>query len=375
MELWDAIVVGAGPAGCAAAWDLAASGRAVLLLDRADFPRNKACAGGLTRKSLRALRYPVGPVTREVVSAIMVEKRAGEAATLVSRKPVCALTVRRELDEFCLRQTLAAGARFERIGPIHAIDAQRDRVVVRCGRRNIAARFVVGADGVHSRVRQLLHGDGPSWFRRGFALEAEVYPIAGKEHGLLFDFAPVRQGYGWIFPKRDHLNVGLYTDSPGEKLDRARLITWIEARFGKAEVAHVMGQYLGFGAEDAPPAEERVFLAGDAGGFADPLTGEGIHGAIVSGQAAAAAIEGELRGEGRARLLFADNTEALRRDLNLSAAGARWFYRNIDVGFRALTAPVFRGAIINAYANGTKIAALANAVRRFTSAFPGCARS
>jgi flavin-dependent dehydrogenase len=116
MERWDAIVVGAGPAGCAAAYDLAGAGRAVVLLDDAEFPRHKACAGGLTRKSLRALRYSVAPVTRETVSAIVVEKKRGETATLASRSAVCAMTVREELDDFCLRRTMEAGAQFERIG-------------------------------------------------------------------------------------------------------------------------------------------------------------------------------------------------------------------------------------------------------------------
>ena len=122
------MVVGAGPAGCAAAWDLATAGRAVLLLDKAEFPRHKACAGGLTRKSLRALRYSVTPVVRETVSAIVVEKSRAEAATLTSRNPVCAMTVRQELDEYCLQQTLAAGAQFERIGAITGIDVDGDGV-------------------------------------------------------------------------------------------------------------------------------------------------------------------------------------------------------------------------------------------------------
>jgi flavin-dependent dehydrogenase len=76
-ELWDAIVVGAGPAGCAAAYDLAALGRRVLLLDRAAFPRPKACAGGLTMKAVRALRYPIDPVVRRWVNSIDLEGPGG----------------------------------------------------------------------------------------------------------------------------------------------------------------------------------------------------------------------------------------------------------------------------------------------------------
>lgn len=368
-SLWDTLIVGAGPAGCAAAYDLAAAGCRVLLLDRVDFPRHKACAGGLTRKSLRALRYSVEPVTRATISAITVEKNREQSAILASRNPVCAMTVRQELDDFCLRQTRAAGACFARIGPIEAIDATPDAVTLRTANGAWTARFLIGADGVHSRVRQLLEGDHPSWFRRGFALEASVIPRHGADSGLVFDFAPVRQGYGWVFPKRDHLNVGLYTESSSERIDRTRLSAWIGERCDGARIEHITGQYLGFGAENAPPSSGRIFLAGDAGGFADPLTGEGIHGAIASGQAAAAAILSALRGGLPAAQVFAEATAPLRRDLRLSASGARWFYANLDTGFRALTTPLLRGAVINAYANGTQIAALANAVRRFASIF------
>lgn len=369
METWDAIVVGAGPAGCAAAYDLAVANRRVLLLDRAAFPRDKACAGGLTRKSLKALRYSILPVTREMVSAIVVEKRTGEAAILAGRSPVCAMTVRRELDEYCLRKTLDAGAEFLRVGYIEALDAPEGEVRLWAAGQEFRGRFLVGADGVHSRIRQLLYGHAPKWMRRGFALEADVRNTG--ESTLVFDLAAVRQGYGWVFPKGDHLNVGMYMEWAADKIDRQRLLAWIRARFGEARVGNTTGQYLGFGAEDAPAPERRIFLTGDAGGFADPLTGEGIYGAIASGQAAAGAIEAELSGAGTADAAYLDLTAPLRRDLRLSASGARWFYSNLDAGFRALAAPLLRTAVINAYANGTKIAALANTVRRFAAALPG----
>lgn len=369
MERWDTLIVGAGPAGCAAAFDLAAAGRTVLLLDKAEFPRPKACAGGLTRKSLRALRYSVAPIVRATVSAIVVESQRGQAATLSSRSSICAMTVREELDAFCLEKTLAAGAQFGRIGTVTAVEESPEEVVVRTMEGSFRGHFLVGADGANSRIRQLVAGDGPVWFRRGFALEAEVRPRDSSGSELIFDLAPVRRGYGWIFPKRDHLNVGLYTTLSEEKLHRQGLMAYIGERFADARAGNVTGQYLGFGAEEAPPTHGRVFLAGDAGGFADPLTGEGIYGAIASGQAAAAAIHANLRGGPAADGVFIALTARLRQDLRLSASGARWFYANPDMGFRALTAPLFRGAVVNAYANGTKIAALANAVRRFARTF------
>jgi flavin-dependent dehydrogenase len=351
---------------------MARAGRPVLLVDRAEFPRHKACAGGLTRKSLRALRYSVAPIVRATVSAIVVERQPGNAATLSSRSPVCAMTVRQELDSYCLEQTLAAGAQFARIGSIAALEEGSEEVAIHTAGRCFRGCFLIGADGANSRVRRLCNGE-PAWLRRGFALEAEVRPGNGTGSELVFDLAAVRRGYGWIFPKGDHLNIGLYTESGEERLDRAGLMAYVGTRFGGASSGVVTGQYLGFGAEAALPRRGRVFLVGDAGGFADPLTGEGIYGAIASGQAAAAAIDAHLRGEAEADAGFVKLTAQLRQDLRLSASGARWFYTNPELGFRALTAPILRGAVINAYANGAKIAGLANAVRRFARVFTASA--
>src|SRR5258708_22638867 len=114
---YDAMIVGAGPAGCAAAYDLAARGRSVLLLDRRRFPRVKPCAGALTLKALAALRYSVRPVIRYVADSMWMGRRLEERVLFRSRYPVCALTVRAELDDYCLRPTIARGAELRALEP------------------------------------------------------------------------------------------------------------------------------------------------------------------------------------------------------------------------------------------------------------------
>ena len=86
----DVIIVGAGPAGCAAAYDLRQSGRSVLLLDRHEFPRTKACGGGLTVKTLRALRYSIRPVLHRVCQRMRVSFRFERERVLSARAPICA---------------------------------------------------------------------------------------------------------------------------------------------------------------------------------------------------------------------------------------------------------------------------------------------
>jgi len=363
MQTWDAIIVGAGPAGCAAAYDLASADREVLLLDRAIFPRQKACAGGLTLKTVQALRYSIEPVVRQKISHMRLERDGDRSSVLRRRSPYCYMTVRQEFDDYCLRQTLARGAAFKHIRAVEAISEDPSGVTLRVDGEEFRARFVVGADGVHSRIRQLTDG-GKSWFWRAFALEAVVPMTNASEQELVFDFAPVRDGYGWIFPKGDHVNVGLYSYAPEEKIDRPRLAAYLHSRFGSASAEDVIGQYAGFGAAQHKVVPTRTFLVGDAGGFVDPLTGEGIYFAVVSGQAAAAAIEADLESRATAHERFAQVTAKVRADLAVATSGARWFYSNLDYAYRFLSLRLLHPAILSAFANGFNPARLAGRVKK-----------
>jgi len=364
MQTWDAILVGAGPAGCAAAYDLATAGRSVLLLDRAEFPRPKACAGGLTSKTVAALRYSVDPVVRQRLNALTIERDGDHRTVLRRRRDYCFMTVREELDAFCLEKTIAAGARFQRIRAIETIEEEQDGVTLRVDGERLRARFLVGADGVHSQVRRMTDPEAGSWFWRAFALEGCV-KLSGREaEELIFDFAPVKDGYGWFFPKGDHVNVGLYSYDRNEKIDRARLSAYVQGRCGDAMLERVIGQYAGFGAGCHQPRSPRIFLVGDAGGFVDPLTGEGIYFAIVSGQAAAGAIDAALSRGAEAGREFARRTAKLRADLALATSGARWFYGHLDRGYRLLASPLLRGAALRAFAEGMNLAGLARGARK-----------
>lgn len=366
MQTWDAIVVGAGPAGCAAAYDLAAAGREVLLLDRAIFPRQKACAGGLTLKTVKALRYSVDPVVRQKISNMRLERDGSRSSVLRRRSQYCYMTVRQEFDDYCLRQTLAVGAQFQHIRAIEGVSEDPSSVTLRADGQELRGRFLIGADGVHSRVRQLTDG-GQGWFWRAFALEAVVPVADAAKQELVFDFAPVRDGYGWVFPKGDHVNVGLYSYAADEKIDRARLAAYIHSRFRTASAEEMIGQYAGFGAAQHKILPTRTFLVGDAGGFVDPLTGEGIYFAIVTGQAAAEAIKADLKCRATAHERFAQTTAKVRADLAVSTSGARWFYSNLDHAYRILSVRLLQPAILSAFANGFNPARLAGRVKKLAA--------
>src|SRR6201996_7893910 len=147
---YEALIVGAGPAGCAAAYDLARAGKRVLMLDRRSFPRHKACACGLTRTTLRALRYSVEPVVERVCHEVVLQEagprfhegvRVADKSCEVrlrTRKAICAMAVRERFDAFCLEQTLAAGAELRKIDAIVAVRESRESVEIEiaCGDGN-----------------------------------------------------------------------------------------------------------------------------------------------------------------------------------------------------------------------------------------------
>ncbi len=360
-QLWDAIVVGAGPAGCAAAYDLAQAGQSVLLVDKSYFPRPKACAGGLTIKAVKALRYSIDPVVREVVRRVRLE--SGSLCTsLKSREPICVMTVRAELDQYCLDKTIAAGACFKRISALRQIVPSASTVHLLTTGETYRARFLVGADGASGQVRRLC-AEG-SWFSQGFALEVQTAaPKGGAD--LTFDFASVPNGYAWIFPKGDHLNVGVYSQSSAAGLTRSGLLSYVKQRVGSDMLDHVTGQYLGIGAADCeaefvrPELRDRVLLVGDAGGFADPLTGEGIYGALLSGQAAASAILTAARCDSPVAEAFARCLAGYRQTLRFSSRAAAAFYANPARGFKAMRLPLVRRTMVRTYTHGLNVKSLA----------------
>ena len=173
----DILIAGAGPAGCAAAYDLAQAGKHVILLDKRSFPRHKPCACGLTRKTLKALRYSVDPVIERVCNEIVLQsaeaattepdsRRARSTVRVKTRNPICAMAVRERFDAFCLQQTLNAGAEFKKIETILALRELPTHIELDIatadGHRTLTASALIGADGSNGQTRRLsalLHGE------------------------------------------------------------------------------------------------------------------------------------------------------------------------------------------------------------------------
>jgi geranylgeranyl reductase family protein len=293
MEHFDVLVVGAGPAGSATAIHLARAGASVLLVDRARFPRDKPCGGGLTGRALKHLPCPVDPVVEHVVDGMVV--RVGYGAKIARRSDgrLIEMTQRRRLDHHLAEHAAAEGADFRDATPVGEIAIDEDGVTAHVGSSSVRASFLVGADGANGVVAKAA-GLG-SGIVRGVALEGNIpwsaLERAPYEATAWVELGVVPGGYGWVFPKGDHANLGVggwMTEGPKLRghLDRLARLHDVDP----AALESVRGHRLPMRELGAPAAAGRVLLVGDAAGLVDPLSGDGMYEAFVSARLAASAI-------------------------------------------------------------------------------------
>ena len=194
VERFDVAVIGAGPAGSATAIHLARAGAKTLLIDKASFPRDKPCGGGLTLRAVRELPVDPTPVVEHEVDRMEFRLgRRGRFERKGRRGAFVLMTQRRRLDHYLAEQAAAAGADF------------RDGVKVSLD--EIDAEVIVGADGANGTTAKTLGLGGP--IVHGVAFEGNA-PYDDRYRGLaLIELGSIPGGYGWIFPKGDHINVGV----------------------------------------------------------------------------------------------------------------------------------------------------------------------
>lgn len=275
-------VVGAGPAGARLAYQLAMDGAAVTVFD-ASHPREKPCGGGVTAKALALLppAPPEDPLPARWVDRCRFESDAGEWVDVSLRRPV-AVAARRDLDAWLLRRATAAGARHVAERAVEVDGSGRVRTPAREERFDL----VVGADGAGSLVRRTLLAPTPperltmaaGWFAPGTS------PMTVR-------FARGLAGYLWLFPRPDHVGVGIC--APLRSFPTRRLLDRLEAEVARTYPALLPDLESGRYAHTIPSpstdprslleiAGERWALVGDAAALADPITGEGITYALRS---------------------------------------------------------------------------------------------
>ncbi len=297
MARFDVIVVGAGPAGSTAARELSAAGARVLVVDRAEFPRYKACGGGIPLRTEKLLPFPIDSVVEDSVSLLQVSHADGPHFVRDSGKPFAHMVMRERFDALLLDQARKSGVEF-RPGTVVRDVSSNGPLSIRADGFEAVADYLICADGAHSPVGKMVGlGEG---IAECAAWEVEVRAPSIRQKAYrntaLIHLGYQPWGYAWVFPKAEVLSIGIVLppDQAGRmKVHVQAFVDSLGLTDAKVDIAR--GHKIRFRRKTEPIANERALLVGDSAGLADEFTEEGISYAIESGRLAARNI---LRGLG-----------------------------------------------------------------------------
>jgi len=349
--MYDVIIIGGGPAGSIAAERAARGGLSVLMLEKATYPRNKICGGGVSQKALDV----IGGIDKELIeretfgARIFLPDYRNFAGMLDDR--VAVMTRRENLDHWLARRAEDRGAVVHEGERVKDVLFTGDCVDVVTSKNRYRSRMIIGSDGVNSTVARR-SGIRTRWGDDiGMCLEAEVKlgetMVDECVDDRLVEFYFIEdRGYGWVFPKRDHISIGI-----GEFSPRARNLKGSFTRFVRDVSAQknidIEGRISGINSYRIPAGGyprrihgERVLLAGDAAGFVDPFLGEGIYYALKSGEIAADVAAGAVESGDFSERFLQEYVTRCEKEFNHDLKSALKF-----ANFAYGQGPVFKGVM------------------------------
>lgn len=332
MYSFDVVVVGAGPSGALAAYEASAGNLSVGLLEKKLLPRYKTCGGGLVYRGKRRLPFDISDAVSRSYHELAVYFDHAPICFNTSRHlPIISMVMRDKFDHLLVGKATERGVTVVEDCTVVGIDYS-GRIRLTTTQGDIFTRFLVAADGAYSPVAKLA---GWAETRKLIpALECEVF-VAEEDFLRLsretrFDVDAIPNGYGWCFPKESHLSIGVGCF----KNNKLSLKTYYREYLRKLGIHEVLKEEShGFQIPISPRTDgfyrSGTFLIGDAAGFADPLTAEGISNAIYSGQLAGKVIsqhpeDAELAGHSYEMQL----KDHLLHELKISGFLSQIFYEN-----------------------------------------------
>jgi len=344
MKTADVVVIGAGPAGAAAAFHLARRGRRVIVLEQQDAEgRGKPCGGGMAASVQRWFPFDLTPAVDQVIRQVrftwcledpVMAVLPGDAPFWIVRRSV--------LDAFLCEQAVAAGAEVRFGQRVQNVERRQglwhvgtDTGTDPNSGDGLWAAAVVIADGSSSRFPEQL-GLGPPRPRYAATVSGEVEGEVREPDTARFEFGLVHHGFCWSFPRQGGYSIGVGTFIGEEELDGEAVLRRLLPSLGlPPDAGQRRPARLRIWDGHHPLDGPGVLVAGDAASLCDPFLAEGLRPALMSGVQAAAALDRWLGGEPKALNTY---TAIMRRDWGESMAWgkriAQVFYRFPRVGYQ-----------------------------------------
>lgn len=272
---YDVAVIGAGPAGSTAARFLAKKGFKVMIMEKQYTPRDKVCGGGITINVRREFPY-VENYIHKYVEKMVIQTQFYKNEV----KATIGMVDRKEFDHSLLKKALRQGSDFMNNTKVTYVD---DRTI-KYGEVKLSPEYIIDASGINSKISRELGYPKPDALCI-VGKSKDVYD--GKAHIYFLDNL---EGYIWIFPKRDHLHIGIGGCTKAKSLNKS-LEAFLKDK--KLEIQDRSAARIPYSIVDLKPYRGNVILTGDAGRFVNPVTGEGIYYAMKSGKEAAEVVAGE----------------------------------------------------------------------------------
>jgi len=329
-ELYDIIIVGAGPAGSTAAKKLSTQGLRVLLLDKSTFPRYKICGGGVTLRAVLELDMDMSSIVRDEITSMELCCNGRDTHTFTKASPFIYMVMRDEFDMLLLQSAIEAGVRFQPNTRVTRVTCTNDEVIVETDTACYHGRYLIGADGVNSTVAKHL-GMMPNK-EKILAMEYEMRVDSATldrfRGRVAVDYGFIRGGYAWVFPKLDHLSVGVGLGTQDGRFLQGKLTEYLAREHISGSFLSQKGFWLSVGGSDTHFTYERVALIGDAAGLVDPFMGEGIYYALRSANLLAETLAQDIESTPNAPFSrYQNRVEAeLVREMRLFRRASKVFY-------------------------------------------------
>lgn len=346
---WDyeVVVVGAGPGGSTAARFCAQAGLKTLLIEKEKFPRYKPCGGCLSTKTVHLLGFDLSPIIENTIYGAKFTYCSKDPFFIEKKDPISFLIMRDRFDQFLVSKALEEGAEFLEGERVTMVEEKANGVEVELGKgKRFHCRYLIGADGPESIVAKSLS------FKRndenGIAIESEIFfdesiHFPQRElHFIHLDFGRIPNGYGWVFPKKEWLSIGIggmFRET--KKMNPRQYFNNFLKGLGyipAGKTGRMMGHLLpSFYDEKQKVSQGKILLVGDAAHLMDPLQGEGIYYAIRSGMLAAEAIV-EWKKEGIAPSDFYQKAVSydIYGNLKWALTFSRFVFRFTKLAYRTL---------------------------------------